>query len=241
MNPNPLPINAMPLHFRDPLIRNLVRNRFGIRPIAWTGDIERSLIRLFRVGHPRNGRSWTVDHLRGLFWDMELQELENGFFYKTRAIMTALLNVHRHMVLWSDPQRYLPGTGDTPMFQDFRGFFQPCIWNAIMANGGPMAWLDVSRLNTGRDLDQVFIREMSEVLRVNEIEGTDARYMTWDTPRTVEETWTPRAMMQPQADMPILLIPPPVMTRTEAQDGPYNYTAIWMKPAHHWHIPDHMW
>lgn len=241
MNPHPLPLETIPLGFRDPMVVHRVRNPFTVRPIAWTGDIERSLLHLFRGGHPRGGRSWTVDHLRSLYWDMELQELENGYFYKTRAIMTALLNVHRHMVLWSYPERYPPDAGDAALFQDFHGFFQGDIWNAIMTNGGPFAWLDNSRPNNGRDLDQAFIRKMSEVLRVNEIEGTDARYMTWDTPRPVEDTWTPTLLMQPTSDQPMLLIPPPIMSRTEAPDGPYNYIAVWPKPAHHWHISDHNW
>lgn len=243
---NPEPVRPVPQAFCNPDLHLIARNGFKLYPVTYAGHVEQCIIANYRSGHLRNARTWNVNELRFVYWDMEVQELDQGFYYKTSVLMTALLNVHRHMVLWSHPERYDANDlrGDCAFFQDMRGFFQPNVWTAIMANGGPWAWLtpaEISVTATGRDVDQAFIRKMSEVLRVNSLEGSNARFMRWETPRPLGESFPAVTLMQPDYPTPTLMIPPPVRARREARAGAWNHSYVWPKPQNHREIPDYMW
>lgn len=173
------------------------KNQWKILPLQPDGEVHEIFLDDFRDKHPWVNNSWKVNYLHGLHYDIDLQQMQERRLYKTKVILTTLLNVHKKMVLWSSPARYMSnGEDDVAFYRDFRGFFLPQVWEAIMADGGPEACVPRGTKPTGRALDQAFVNKVDWLMHTNHFDGSDIKFRAWPTPFQLN-TWTGWPMVQP--------------------------------------------
>lgn len=182
--------------FSDDLIHQ-VQNKWKILPLKPDGEVHEIFLDEFRANHIRVNNSWKATFLNRLMFDIDLQQAEERRLYRTKVILTTLLNVHKKMILCSSPARYAcNGKVGGSFYRDFKCFFLPQVWEAILADGGPEACVPRGTQPCGLALDQAFVNKVDWLMRTNHFDGSDIRFRVWPTPLRLN-TWDGWPMVQP--------------------------------------------
>lgn len=167
----------------------------GLKAIGIDGNIRHDWFHYFRMQHPANMKTWEIEHLAGIFWEIELQQMHEGYF-TVRYVMTALLNFHRKMAYWSntDDVELLKANGRDKMIVVFLAekLLHENLANALVRDGkSALDWPDstgarrryITRGEIGLAWEMAYFDKLDDVMRVNALEGAPFHLYLPESPR----------------------------------------------------------
>lgn len=195
--------------------RSLFPRMRGLCPIGPDGNIRHDYFVLFKSMHPANEATWTMEHLYAVFWEVELQQMHEGVF-TLRYTLTALLNFHRKMAYWSDPDEVaLDADGKEQMLLVFlaeKMLHESLVDALMMVQRNPMSWPDPSgERRRFQDIGEnalayevAYLDKLDDIMRDNALEGATIALFRPNSPRSLPKvviisplrvrlpTWPPR-------------------------------------------------
>lgn len=74
----------------------------GMTILGPDGNVRHEWFVWYKTLHPANKKTWAAVEVQEVLWEADLQQMHEGAF-TVRYVLTALLNFHRKMLYWSDP------------------------------------------------------------------------------------------------------------------------------------------
>lgn len=210
---------------------NIAKSRFELCafPITNTGEIQAVFFERLRAAYPRNNQQWKADALQPIFSDILLQQDQMQFRFRTRVVLTALINLHRKMKFWSSAVM-LADTVDRSFCYEFRRFFNPVVWREMGFD-----YLNID----GRLKDQRFVNTVQEYLEKTGLEYSKIRFMRWDAEvqpiATLQWTYTGRKAYSANGNksffVPSAKLQMPASDIPQIPAGYWNHVAVCRKPT----------
>lgn len=160
--------------------RSLYPEMRGLTALGPDGNVRHDWFVCYRNMHPANQRSWDADELGGIFWEIELQQMHEGVF-TVRYILTALLNFHRKMAYWSNPELVAQDENgkETMLIEPLAELYlHESIVKAMKEDGlSPLLWPDtVTEASRQPERDPVTDEALCERLRFRDLREEGLRY-----------------------------------------------------------------
>lgn len=192
-----------PPEYFPPQIHHLVGNDRKMKPLMADGNVHPAFMRILQGGLPAGsgpGR-WNITFLGPIYYDMVLQMMLEGGIYRTSSTFVSLLNLHKKMTLWSDPQRFHRwGMSDLSVWIDFKPCLHRQIWQCVMGGEQLERYIQGDPQRDPRELDRAFAAKLDAVLVRNGIEGSDRAVFDWADPREPKRWLEPLPLKQPEDD-----------------------------------------
>lgn len=191
--PDPAPVYVQfPQHKHEQ-----VKNGFKIYPLAENGELHEFIIDDMRNQHEQGERTWTINSLQSVYWDLEMQQEDMGGRFRTRVVLTALLSLHKQMLCWSDPGQYMQNDAEISVADDFQEVLHESVFD--------VAWSRMRHIveQNGRNRDQAWIFQVDATLRQSGTEGSTLRIFTMPSPRAVNDWYGPTGPDATWAENPL--------------------------------------
>lgn len=126
-----IPDNQIP-NFDDSLYRWVQNpmNKFVMDP---SGEIHDYIMDWLRANYKQGEKTWILGGLEMVYQDIELQRYAEQASLSPYVVVTSLLNVHRKMMLWSDPDSWPEDGKDMSFWKEFgeRMLWRP-LWHKVL-------------------------------------------------------------------------------------------------------------
>lgn len=216
--------------------RQEVKNPAKVLLMMPNGELHPYVYRWLCEKYRRNSMDWHGSCLEEVFWDIELQMKVQDTVIRSSIVFVCLLNVHKKMLMWTQPDIYRNGRRDTACHMDLIPYLEPLIVNCIMSGCGLEPYFKgIKPSEDPHILDQAFATKLDHVLWTNQFEGSSWQIWTWVSPRDLKPWFHGRFLKQPHdikaPDYMIPELPLPPQLQGVSYLGPLSAINIWRRPA----------
>lgn len=155
-------------------IRKSVRNPRKLFVMDPSGNFHDHAIEWLQNKYPEGEQTWTIEDLVDLYYDFELQRSEEKVSLHPYVVITAFLNVHRQMSLWSDPARWPEDGSDISLWQDLQHIMWLPLWRKIDQIAGPNLGFRPDPLPELPDIEPTTTSHLAEMTEFGGSDGDQA-------------------------------------------------------------------